>query len=264
MKVRGRFNAGLMGAKLVKASADLTRNEYRARRKAMTDEHELLGMAEGLKRIENMNRKRGHATCWHGERKFQGPMEVFATRCWSEEMDKLGHSIPICKIEENRDDKGNRDDPPDVLAEMDGNKIGVEVVELVDEKAIAKHPKIPPLRELVEPGPDALDKLPQPMPPEWPLEKFERRLRKRVQDKEGKVRKKHERDGKDNSLSKQFLLIVTCEPYLDEATLSEYLKIIKLQRPRHFDGIYVMMSYVPNPAGKGHGHYPLFEVPFAG
>ena len=46
---------------------------------------ELLG---AMKRIENKNRKRGHASYWHGEREFQDPM-------------------PICKI------KGNRDDPPE-------------------------------------------------------------------------------------------------------------------------------------------------------
>ena len=99
------------------------------------------------------------------------------------------------------------------------------------------------------------------MPPKWPLEKFERRLREIVQCKEEKVRKKHKRDGKNHSLSKQFLLIVTDEDYLlgDEATLPEYLKTIKLQRPKNFDGVYIMGS----PDGKGHGHYPLFEVPLA-
>ena len=69
---------------------------------------------------------------------------------------------------------------------------------------------------------------------------------------------------KDRSLSKQFLLIVTDEPWLDETTLSKYLKTIALQPPRHFDGVYVMGSYTPNPAGKGRGHYPVFEVSLAG
>ena len=114
----------------------------------------------------------------------------------------------------------------------------------------------------MEPGPHALDKLPQPMPPKWSLDKFEQRLQNRVLCKERKVRKKYKRDGKDNSLSKQCLLVVTCEPSLDEKILSEYLKTIKLQRPRYFDGIFVMGSYVPD--GEGRGHYPIFEVPLAG
>ena len=216
----------------------------------MTDEERIIA---GLKRIENMNRKRGHATFWHGEREFQEPMEVIATRCWAEEMNRRRHSILICEIE------GNRDDPPDVFAEMDGENIGVEVSELVDEQAIDEHPRIPPLVELVEPGPHALDKLPQPMPPKWPLEKFERRLREIVQSKEEKVRKKRKGDGKNHSLSKQFLLIVTDEDYLldDAVTLPEHLKTIKLQRPQNFDGVYIMGS--PD----GEGHYPVFEVPVA-
>ena len=76
-----------------------------------------------------------------------------------------------------------------------------------------------------------------------------------MQCKEEKARKKHKRDGKDNSLSKQFLLIVTDEPWLDEKTLSEYLKTIKLQRPQNFDGIYIMGS---------EGHYPVFEASLVG
>ena len=68
--------------------------------------------------------------------------------------------------------------------------------------------------------------------------------------------KKHKRNGKDNSLSRQFLLIVTDEDYLldDEATLPEYLKTIKLQRPKNFSGVYIMGS--PD----GEGHYPVFDV----
>ena len=87
----------------------------------------------------------------------------------------------------------------------------------------------------------------------WTLDAFRKSLNERVREKNDRV--------KDGSLSKQFLLIVTDVPWLDEETLSEYLRTIKLQKPRNFDGIYLMMSYVPNPAGKGRGRYPVFEVP---
>ena len=248
----------MTGSQVVEAQQLAREWRPRGARQAMTDkpdDEHVQDLFGALKRIENMNRKRGHEPFWHGERQFQGPMEVDAARCWAEEMNKRGHSIPICKIE------GNRDDPPDVFAEMDEEKIGVEVTELVDEQAIDEHPDIPPLVELLEPGPHALDKLPQPMPPKWPLEKFERRVREIVQCKEEKVRKKHKRNGNDHSLSKQFLLIVTGEDYLlnDEATLSEYLEIIKLQRPKNFDGVYIMGSYMPDPDGEGH--CPVFDVP---
>ena len=92
------------------------------------------------------------------------------------------------------------------------------------------------------------------------MDKFEQRLQYQVLCEERKVRKKHKRDGKDNSLPKQFLLVVTCEPSLDEKTLSEYLETIILQRPRYFDGFFVMGSYVPD--GEGYGHYPILKPPW--
>ena len=57
----------------------------------------------------------------------------------------------------------------------------------------------------------------------------------------------------------KFVLIVTDEEYLldNDATLSEYLKTIKLMRPQNFDGVYIMGS-----SGR-EGHYPVFEVPVA-
>ena len=170
-------------------------------------------------------------------------MEVGATRDWAGEMSRRGYPIAIDTIRENPETY------PDCLAEMAGEKIGVEVTELVDENAIKEYP-LNPWYE----GPEQfVREFSIPMPPIWTLDKFERHLNEIAQHKDNRV--------KDSSLSKQFLLIVTDEPWLDEATLSAYLRTIKLQKPRNFDGIYLMMSYVPNPDGKGHGRYPVFEVP---
>ena len=245
----------MTGSQVVEAQQLAREWRPRGARQAMTDkpdDEHVQDLFGALKRIENMNRKRGHEPFWHGERQFQGPMEVDAARCWAEEMNKRGHSIPICKIE------GNRDDPPDVFAEMDEETIGVAVTELVDEQAIDEHPDIPPLVELLDKTmafsggfrykpttssnfstnclsleslkvvPDeassheparfslrgladagcpvtyhrALDpneglrvlKLPQQMPPKWPLEKFERRVREIVQCKEEKVQEKAQKE----------------------------------------------------------------------
>ena len=173
-------------------------------------------------------------------------MEVHATRCWAEEMNKRDCQIDIHTIRKNPEPY------PDCLAEMDGKKIGVEVIELVCREAIEAYPENPQYE-----GPEQfLREFSIPMPPKWPLDKFQKKLNEIVQKKDKRVR--------DSSLSKQFLLIVTDEPYLvyDAATLFEYLKTIQLQRPRHFDGIYVMGSYGPD--GEGHGHHPVCEVPLAG
>ncbi|MDE2715582.1 MAG: hypothetical protein OXI33_01015 [Chloroflexota bacterium] len=208
----------------------------------MTTAETLEWPVEAMERLEASHRKRGHATYWHADNNSQDPMEVGATLDWTEEMNERGWKIDTIRK--------NSETYPDCIAEMDGEKIGVEVTELVDENAIKRHPGNPRYEGPVQ----FMRKFPQPPPPEWPFEKFERHLQERVRHKDVRV--------KDGSLSKQFLLVVTDEPWLDEATLAEHLKTIKLQRPRHFDGVFVMTSYVPDPAGRGGGHYPIFEVPF--
>ena len=79
------------------------------------------------------------------------------------------------------------------------------------------------------------------MDPEWPLNKFRERLAEMVSYKDMRSR--------DHSLAKQFLLIVTDEPDLDEATLVGYMASIEFPRPNNFDRVYVMASYVPHAGG---------------
>ena len=201
---------------------------------------------EALKRAEYRTRRRGHAPYWDADNKSQCWMEVGATSDWAEEMNSQGHQIDTDTIRKNPEIY------PDCLTEMDGEKIGIEVTELVDTNGIKEHPDNPRYG-----GPEQfLREFAIPLPRLWSSDKLEKEL-------VAIVRRKDEK-GKSNSLSKQFLLIVTDEPGLDEAILSECLKAITLQQPRHFDGVYVMMSYVPNPAGKGRGHHSVFEVPLAG
>ncbi len=202
-------------------------------------------VSEVLKRIADSHRKRGHATYWHAANECQGPMEVGAVMDWAEQMNKRGCQIDIDTI------KKNPDTYPDCIAKMDGEQIGVEVTELVDGNAIRCHPENPQYE-----GPEQfVREFQQPMPPKWSREKFEQCLSERVCRKDKGV--------KCGSLAKQFLLVVTDEPWLDQATLADYLRTIKLQPPRNFDGVYVMMSHVPNPTGRGRGHHPVFEVPWA-
>ncbi len=206
------------------------------------DDDELLGAVEGMEQIERSKRRRGYATFWHADNKSQGYMEVDAARDWAEEMNKQGCQIDIDTIQKNSEPY------PDCLAEMDGEKIGVEVTELVCREAIEESPEIPRL----EAGPHFLDQLAeqltsrqkQPFFVVWNPDAFQEYLKEIVQKKDKRV--------KDRSLSKQFLLIVTDEPWLDETTLSKYLKTIKLQPPRNFDAIYIMTSYIA-----------VFEVPLA-
>ena len=194
--------------------------------------------------MEAANRKRGHATGFNAPRKYKSSGEVLSVRCWAEEMNKTG-----CRIYLNTTRK-NPDAYPDCLAMMGGlRKIGIEVTELVDRDAIRAHPEIPPYQ-----GPehflDNLEKFQGPLPPIWTLEDFEQHL-------QDIVRKKDLR-GKESSLSRQVLLIVTDEDLLDGNTLDEYLAAIELPRPCSFDGVYLMRDYVPD--GDGHGNFPVSEV----
>ena len=141
---------------------------------------------KAMERIEDSCRKRGHATGWHAPNEFQDRMEVEATKDWAGEMNRRGWKIDIHTIRKNSETY------PDCIAEMDGERIGVEVTELVDGNAIREHPENPRYE-----GPEQfLREFSQPMPPKWPFEKFERYLRERVCCKDKRV--------KDGSLSKQF------------------------------------------------------------
>ena len=94
---------------------------------------------------------------------------------------------------------------------MDGEKIGIEVTELVDTNGIKEHPDNPRYG-----GPEQfLREFAISLPRLWSSDKLEKEL-------VAIVRRKDEK-GKSNSLSKQFLLIVTDEPGLDEAIFSECL-----------------------------------------
>lgn len=263
----------------------------------MTDERYLnQEAAEALRSFLESARKRVYPSGWHADGEFQQPMEISATQVWANELNKQGHSI--CRIEPNLKDS-NPNDPPDCIAEMDGERIGVEVTELtVNEKERKKYVKArgesvstifrapgqvydDKIRERSEEANQNRPKVRVPNTADWPFDKFLEKLGKIVQKKVGKMRKKGE-EGALISLDKYFLLVVTGEQNLGEERLDEYLNKIKLPRPQYFDAIYVIGDYVPNGGDSGlrrvfnpdlnqyeykemgpnlgGGHYPVFEV----
>ena len=155
-----------------------------------------------------------------------------------------------------------------LCAEMDGERIGVEVTELtVDEKERKKYVKArgesvstifrapgqvydDKIRERSEEANQNRPKVRVPNTADWPFDKFLEKLGKIVQKKVGKMRKKGE-EGALISLDKYFLLVVTGEQNLGEKRLDEYLNKIKLPRPQYFDAIYVIGDYVPNGGDSG-------------
>lgn len=161
---------------------------------------------------------------------YQRLAEIAMVQDWAREMRRFGHSV--CKV------KSNEDDPPDVLAEMDGNLIGIEVTMLVEY--VGKHHTCL-----------------------WTREQFQVRLNEIVRKKDKQAHSKKAKRGRergehalDRHLHRRILLIVTAEMYL-QVYLARYLATTKLPRPEHFDCVFVMGDYVPDG---GSGHHPVFEV----
>ena len=190
-------------------------------------------LLDELQRTSERDQKRGHATFWNADRQTQSAMEVYAVREWAEVLNEQGRHIDIDSIQKNSQAY------PDCLAEAFGGIIGVEVTELVDGNAIIQH-RI--LRDF---------KSPLSVISIWDPDRFRKTLAGIVSKKDLRVQ--------DSSLKKQFLLIVTDEPWLDEATVSECLREVRLRRPNNFNEVYLMLSYVPD--GYGNGRYPVFKIP---
>ena len=220
--------------------------------------------------------------------------EVSKVEDWAKEMEKRGHVIS--GVKSNVDDNGRPDDPPDVLAEVDGELVGIEVTDLlvyVKERIVDVFDADGHVARLTwrmrggqvssfrwdGPGYDeeeraALERRIRENPRfygdawvAWPLEQFREYLGRIVDKKDKKASVKREsrlreqgRSALDLRLSESFLLIFTPELYL-QGHLEQYVEKTELPRPRNFDRVFVMGEYRPDGGSGGH---PLFEVPLSG
>ena len=114
---------------------------------------------------------------------FKDLFEVFHARKWAEELRKLNHSIPDSKIETNDDH------PPDVLAEMDGERICVEVTRIIDERTQKSKRQYEQMPE-------------EQIVTSWPRERFQECLMEAVQKKDSKMKEKYGKTGRVPSLHK--------------------------------------------------------------
>ena len=195
-----------------------------------------------LKQTLYRDQKRGHAPYWNADNSTQAAMEVDAVREFTTELNGRGSEFNIRSIRKNSDPY------PDCLVETSIGPIGVEVTEFVSEEAIRQYPRIPRVAGSQSAGLESSG----PLVPIWNIDFFHRKLDRIVRKKDARVR--------DSSYIKQCLLIVTDEPWLDEETVSKYLKVPKLERPKNFDRTFLMLSYCPDP--HGDGTYPVFELLF--
>jgi len=216
--------------------------------------------------------------------------ELSKVQDWAKEMEKRGHVVG--EIRPNVDDRERPDDPPDVLAEIDGELVGIEVTDLleyVSERTMDFYAAgaVTRLtwrlrRGQVEPGSfcwhgaacdeekrAAREKRISENPwlgegwVTWSLESFQRSLREIIEKKDKKIQVKKESRLKEQGqtalefrLRGSFLLVFTPELYLQH-DLEEYVEETELPRPTNFDRVFVMGQYTPD----GHsGSHPVFEV----
>lgn len=243
--------------------------------------------------LEEMQRmvEKGSPPYFDNVHGHQGLAELEKVRDWAREMKRFGHSIT--GIELNLDESEKPDDPPDVLAELDGKPIGIEVTDLVEypkqhEICIATaHGEVSSVtwkrrqngkidfhwhgadlgpdektkwERRVQAGPDWRYREPGV---EWPLERFQTRLAEIVETKDEKAGAKkakrmrmHGKDALDLRLHRSFLLIFTPEFYLQDH-LDEYVEQTEVRRPENFDRVFLMGDYVPGERPRRH---PVFEV----
>ena len=215
--------------------------------------------------------------------------ELDKVRDWAKEMEKCGHSILRIRI--NLDECGKPDDPPDVLADMDGRLVGIEVTDLVEyPKKHAIWFAAPDRRATIltwkqrqngtfdfrwhgpEFDPDEKAKWERRVEAnpdrykdwvDWPLERFQMRMAEIVRTKDEKAgakkarrMRKHGENALDSRLHSSFLLIFTPELYLQHH-LDRYLEETEVQRPQNFDRVFLMGDYVPGERPRRH---PVSEV----
>ena len=219
-----------------------------------------------------------HSPYFDNIRGYQKLSEIAIVEDWAKEIRKQGHSV--CKIKLNVDDNGNPDDPPDVLAEMNGIPVGIEVTNLVEYVCQNQNPiygpdKVTILKWKQSQGQidfswcgsdldeDERKKVEQKIRENprmyqggwvlWTPECFQQRLRHIVKTKDEKTRKKKKKQGSqalECRLQQQFLLIFTPELYLQD-DLDAYVNKTELPRPKNFDRVFVMGDGIPQSGNSG-------------
>ena len=241
--------------------------------------------------LEEMQRmvEKGRPPYFDNVHGHQGLAELDKVRDWAEEMEKCGYSISGIRL--NLDESEEPDDPPDVLAEIDGKPIGIEVTDLVEYPkqhtfCIVAAGRVTSLTwkqrqngrfdfrwHGAELGADEEAKWegrvkadPEKYKEEggeWPLERFQVRLAEIVNTKDEKTGAKkakrmrmHGEDALDLRLHRSFLLIFTPEFYLQDQ-LDEYVEKTEVCCPENFDRVFLMGDYVPGDRSRRH---PVFEI----
>ncbi len=131
--------------------------------------------------------------------------------------------------------RGQGNDPPDCEAEdYLGNRLGIEVTELVDPTAI-KNFKTTGVYEWAE----------------WDREKIIKAITERLNSKDNPERIK------GGPYTTYVVIIHTDEPWLNANYVSDLLKGVRFRKRRLIDRAFLLLSFDPNPGVMG---YPYIEL----
>ena len=133
----------------------------------------------------------------------------------------------------------NRNDPPDCFVKVDGRTFGIELVKLVDPKALAKAKKGCSSRAI---GGQFLET-------QWDQDRFTKELNELIDQKNAKYEAKKQ--------TFDCLLVYTGEPWMLPNNVQAWLADTAFSPRCSFRSVYLLMSYDP---GYSQEHWPLFNI----
>lgn len=178
-----------------------------------------------LERLKKLKRKHANSFDWYDK----PGKELGITNDFIVQIEKL-ENITFSNY-------GLGDDPPDIVLERDdGTKVGMEITELVNQKAIEKDIKRDPtyVEEYLS----------------WDREKTINNISSIIQKKDNLC------DRVAMLYEEIILLIHTDEPRLDSDTLKSYIRDTDWPTTKSVKKVYILVAY--EPAKKGHTLMRLF------
>lgn len=126
--------------------------------------------------------------------------------------------------------RGRPNDPPDCEAlNLQGERLAIEVTELVDGEAISQFKRAEKNRQLTDWA-------------EWPREKFLAQLQRRISEKDSRFPKL-----KGAPYPGGYIVVIhTDEPDLDLEVVSRYLDGHHFAKPQHIAQAFLLLSYAPS------------------
>lgn len=182
--------------------------------------------------IELIN-KRGHSSIFATTNKTKKLVELSVAFEFSK---SLQHEFSI--LLENI--TNNETDPPDCLAEVDGRKIQIELVELIDRNAIEIAKKT---------GGTAHNDATQFSNTQWNSHRFIEEVNKVI---DRKVKKYRAADKKF-----EILLIYTAEPWLPANSVAAWLSHLTFEERDSFENVFLLMDYDPS---YNQNNWPIFKI----